>query len=97
MFRLFLCFIALIIGTVFFFLKIFGGVLSATFEYFCEQIDKFSDHLSIVKLAKELRDENKQLKKKIEILENEKIMQNVKCALSFLLYLCANRGCETGL
>ena len=71
MFRLFLCFMALIIGTVFFFLKMFGDVLSATFEYFCERIDKFSDHLSIVKLAKELRDENKQLKKKIELLENQ--------------------------
>ena len=71
MFRLFLCFIALIIGTVFFFFKILGGVLSATFDYFCEQIDKFSDHLSIIKLAKELRDENRQLKKKIELLENQ--------------------------
>lgn len=71
MFRLFLCFIALIIGTVFFLLKMFGDVLSTTFEYFCERIDKFSDHLSIVKLAKELRDENKQLKKKIELLENQ--------------------------
>lgn len=71
MFRLFLCFIALIISTVFFFLKMFGDVLSTTFEYFCELIDKFSDHLSIVKLAKELRDENKQLKKKIELLENQ--------------------------
>lgn len=71
MFRLFLCLIALIIGTVFFFLKMFGDVLSTTFEYFCEQIDKFSDHLSIVKLAKELRDKNKQLKKKIELLENQ--------------------------
>lgn len=71
MFRLFLCFIALIIGTVFFLLKMFGDVLSTTFEYFCELIDKFSDHLSIVKLAKELRDENKQLKKKIELLENQ--------------------------
>lgn len=71
MFRLFLCFIALIIGTVFFFLKMLGDVLSTTFEYFCELIDKFSDHLSIVKLAKELRDENKQLKKKIELLENQ--------------------------
>ena len=49
----------------------FGDVLSTTFEYFCEQIDKFSDHLSIVKLAKELRDKNKQLKKKIELLENQ--------------------------
>ena len=71
MFRLFLCFIALIIGTVFFLLKMFGDVLSTTFEYFCELIDKFSDHLSIVKLAKELRDENKQLKEKIELLENQ--------------------------
>lgn len=71
MFRLFLCFMALIIGTVFFLLKMFGDVLSTTFEYFCELIDKFSDHLSIVKLAKELRDENKQLKKKIELLENQ--------------------------
>lgn len=71
MFRLFLCFIALIIGTVFFFFKMFGDVLSATFEYFCEQIDKFSDHLSIVKLAKELRDENRELKKKIELLESQ--------------------------
>ena len=71
MFRLFLCFIALIIGTVFFFLKMLGDVLSTTFEYFCELMDKFSDHLSIVKLAKELRDENKQLKKKIELLENQ--------------------------
>lgn len=71
MFRLFLCFIALIIGTVFFLLKMFGDVLSTTFEYFCALIDKFSDHLSIVKLAKELRDENKQLKKKIETLENQ--------------------------
>lgn len=71
MFRLFLCFIALIIGTVFFLLKMFGDVLSTTFEYFCELIDKFSDHLSIVKLVKELRDENKQLKKKIELLENQ--------------------------
>lgn len=71
MFRLFLCFIALIIGTVFFFLKMFGDVLSTTFEYFCELMDKFSDHLSIVELAKELRDENKQLKKKIELLENQ--------------------------
>lgn len=71
MFRLFLCFIALIIGTVFFLLKMFGDVLSTTFEYFCELIDKFSDHLSIVKLAKELRDKNKQLKKKIELLENQ--------------------------
>ena len=64
MFCLFLCFIALIIGTVFFFLKMFG-------EYFCELMDKFSDHLSIVELAKELRDENKQLKEKIELLENQ--------------------------
>ena len=71
MFRLFLCFIALIIGMVFFCLKMLGDVLSATFEHFCELIDKFSDHLSIVKLAKELRDENKQLKKKIELLENQ--------------------------
>lgn len=71
MFRLLLCFIALIIGTVFFFLKMLGDVLSTTFEYFCELMDKFSDHLSIVKLAKELRDENKQLKKKIELLENQ--------------------------
>lgn len=71
MFRLFLCLIALIIGAVFFFLKMFGDVLSTTFEYFCEQIDKFSDHLSIVKLAKELRDENRELKKKIELLENQ--------------------------
>lgn len=71
MFRLFLCFIALIIGTVFFFLKMFGDVLSTTFEYFCELIDKFGDHLSIVKLAKELRDENRELKKKIETLENQ--------------------------
>lgn len=72
MFRLFLCFIALIIGTVFFFFKMFGDVLSTTFKYFCELMDKFSDHLSIVELAKELRDENKQLKKKIELLENQK-------------------------
>lgn len=71
MFRLFLCLIALIIGTVFFFFKMLGDVLSSTFEYFCELVDKFSDHLSIVKLAKELRDENKQLKKKIELLENQ--------------------------
>lgn len=71
MFRLFLCLIALIIGTVFFFLKMFGDVLSTTFEYFCEQIDKFSDYLSIVKLAKELRDENRELKKKIELLESQ--------------------------
>ena len=71
MFRLILCFIALIIGTVFFFFKMLGDVLSTTFEYFCELMDKFSDHLSIVKLAKELRDENKQLKKKIELLENQ--------------------------
>lgn len=71
MFRLFLCFIGLIIGTVFFFLKMFGDVLSTTFEYFCERIDKFCDHLSIVKFAKELRDENKELKKKIELLENQ--------------------------
>ena len=71
MFRLFLCFIASIISTVFFFLKMFGDVLSITFEYFCELMDKFSDHLSIVKLAKELRDENKQLKNKIELLENQ--------------------------
>ncbi len=71
MFRLLLCFIALIIGTVFFLLKMFGDVLSTTFEYFCELMDKFSDHLSIVKLAKKLRDENKQLKKKIETLENQ--------------------------
>ena len=49
----------------------FGDVLSTTFEYFCEQIDKFGDQLSIVKLAKELRDKNKQLKKKIELLENQ--------------------------
>ena len=73
MFRLLLCFIALIIGTVFFFLKMFGDILSTTFEYFCELIDKFSDHLSIIKFAKELRDENKQLKKKIELLENQEI------------------------
>lgn len=71
MFRLFLCFIALIIGTVFFFFKMLGDVLSTTFDYFCELIDKFSDHLSIVKLAKELRDENRELKKKIELLENQ--------------------------
>lgn len=71
MFRLFLCLIALIIATVFFFFKMLGDVLSSTFEYFCELMDKFSDHLSIVKLAKELRDENKQLKKKIELLENQ--------------------------
>lgn len=32
---------------------------------------KFGDHLSIVKLAKELRDENRELKKKIELLENQ--------------------------
>ena len=73
MFRLLLCFIALIIGTGFFFLKMFGDVLSTTFEYFGELMDKFSDHLSIVELAKELRDENKQLKKKIELLENQQI------------------------
>ena len=71
MFRLFLCFIALIIGTVFFFFKMLGDVLSTTFEYFCELIDKFGDHLSIVKLAKELRDENRELKRKIELLENQ--------------------------
>ena len=71
MFRLLLCFIALIIGTVFFFFKMLGDVLSTTFEYFCELIDKFSDHLSIVELAKELRDENRELKKKIETLENQ--------------------------
>lgn len=73
MFRLFLCFIALIIGTVFFFLKMLGDALSTTFDYFCELMDKFSDHLSIVELAKELRDENKQLKEKIELLENQQI------------------------
>ena len=76
MFRLFLCFIASIISTVFFFLKMFGDVLSTTFEYFCELMDRFSDHLSIVELAKELRDENKQLKEKIELLENQQKRNN---------------------
>lgn len=36
-----------------------------------ELVDNLIKSKSIVKLAKELRDENKQLKKKIELLENQ--------------------------
>lgn len=38
-----------------------------------ELVDNLIKSKSIVKLAKELRDENKQLKKKIELLENQQI------------------------
>ena len=54
------------------FFKIFGELLSKTSEYFLDPLDRLAGDLSVMKLAKKLDQENKELKKKLEDLEGEK-------------------------
>ena len=71
-FRFIITVILLIISIPLYFVKIIGDTLSSLFEYFYDRIDDLVRELSVYNLAKRLSDENKELKKKIKSLENEK-------------------------
>ena len=72
-FRFIITTILLIISVPLYFVKIIGDTLSSLFEYFYDRIDDLARELSVYNLAKRISDENKELKKKIKSLENEKL------------------------